>query len=97
NAADITFMVTGSVASSYYGEPRSTRDLDVVIDPTPASLERLIAGLQQAGFYVDPDAARGAVAERSQFNAIGPESSKVDLIVRKDRSFSREEFRRRRP
>jgi hypothetical protein len=27
-------MVTGSVASSYYGRPRSTHDADIVIDPT---------------------------------------------------------------
>ena len=33
----IPFMVTGSLASSFHGEPRATRDLDMVIDPTPTS------------------------------------------------------------
>ena len=37
-AAGIPYMVTGSVASSYYGEPRATRDLDVVIEPDSRSL-----------------------------------------------------------
>jgi hypothetical protein len=97
DGAGVPFMVTGSIASSYHGEPRATRDLDVIIDPKAATLQRLVAGLQQAGFYVDGDAARVALMARSQFNAIGPEASKVDLIIRKDRPFSREEFRRRRP
>ena len=97
NAAGVPFMVTGSLASSFHGEPRATNDLDIVIDPTSATLERLIAGLQASGFYVDAAAAQTALAERAQFNAIGAGAWKIDFIVRKDRPFSREEFGRRRP
>ncbi len=95
DAARVPFMITGSIASSFHGEPRATRDLDVVIDPTPAELDALIRGLQAAGFYVDRDAAKGALQARTQFNAIGPDAMKVDFIVRKDRPFSSEEFARR--
>lgn len=95
NGAGVPFMVTGSQASSYYGEPRSTLDLDIVIDPDRASLDRLLAGLHDAGFYVDDAAATTALDERGQFNAIGQDGSKVDFIVRKDRPFSRSEFDRR--
>jgi hypothetical protein len=31
-AAGIPYMVTGSVASSFHGEPRATRDIDIVIE-----------------------------------------------------------------
>lgn len=92
----VPYMVTGSLASSYHGEPRATRDLDVVIDPQPAGLGELLAGLEAAGFYVDRDAAFEALRDRSQFNAIGDEATKIDFIVRKDRPFSIEEFKRRR-
>jgi hypothetical protein len=34
-AIGIPYMVVGSFASTAYGEPRSTRDLDLVIDPSP--------------------------------------------------------------
>ena len=34
----IPYMVTGSVASSFHGKPRTTHDADVVIDPTPEAL-----------------------------------------------------------
>ncbi len=93
--ASVPYMVTGSLASSYYGEPRSTRDVDIVIDPEPAALDRLVAGLVSAVFYVDLDAARQALANRSQFNAIGPGADKVDFVIRRDRPFSLEEFGRR--
>ena len=91
----IPYMVTGSLASSYHGEPRATRDADIVIDPSREALDRLTEGLLEAGFYVDQDAAREALAVRSQFNAIGTDALKVDFVIRRDRPFSIEEFRRR--
>jgi len=93
-ATDVRYMLTGSLASTFYGEPRATRDIDVVIDPTTASLERLIDRLKLDGLYVDRDAARIALRDRTQFNAIGTDS-KVDFIVRKDRPFAISEFERR--
>lgn len=93
----VPYMVTGSLASSYHGEPRATRDADIVIDPNREALDRLTAGLLNAGFYVDRDVAREALAERSQFNAIGADAMKVDFIIRRDRPFSVGEFRRRQP
>jgi hypothetical protein len=91
----VPFMVTGSLASSYYGEPRATLDIDIVIDPSDESLDGLAEALQDAGFYIDLDVAREALASRTQFNAIGPDATKVDFIVRHDRPFSVEEFSRR--
>jgi hypothetical protein len=91
----IPYMVTGSLASSYHGEPRATRDADIVIDPSREALDQLTAGLLSTGFYVDRDVAREALANRSQFNAIGTDASKVDFMIRRDRPFSVEEFRRR--
>lgn len=93
----IPYMVTGSLASSYHGEPRATRDADIVIDPSVDALEHLVDGLLTAGFYVDRDAAFDATTARSQFNAIGPDAMKVDFIIRRNRPFSLEEFSRRQP
>lgn len=95
--AGIPYMVTGSLASSYHGEPRTTRDVDIVVDPEPDALIGLVGDLLAAGFYVDVDVALDALARRSQFNAIGQDASKVDFIIRRERPFSREEFSRRQP
>jgi hypothetical protein len=97
DAAGVPYMVTGSLASSYHGEPRATRDVDIVIDPTVDGLARFVDAMIAADFDVDPHVAREALAQRSQFNAIGPDATKVDLIIRRDRPFSIEEFGRRTP
>jgi hypothetical protein len=93
--AGIPYMLTGSLVSAYYGEPRATRDVDVVVDPDAASLERLLRDLKAGDFYVDPDVAHEALAQRGQFNAVSPTATKVDFIVRKDHPFSAAEFGRR--
>ena len=73
-----------------------TRDVDMVIDPTAESIGRFVAALDRSRFYVDD--AVGAVRRRDMGNVIDTETGwKVDLIVRKDRPFSREEFARRQP
>ncbi len=96
-ALGIPYMVAGSVASSYYGRPRMTHDVDVVLDPAPAELSSLVGELARAGLYVNADVARRALESRRQFNVIEARSGlKIDMIVRKDRPFSREELGRRR-
>lgn len=93
--AGVPYMVTGSLASSYYGEPRATLDVDIVIDPSPDGLSRLVDELLAGNFYVDRGVATQALADRTQFNAVASDASKVDFIVRKQRAFSIEEFGRR--
>ena len=94
--AGVPYMLTGSLATAYYAVPRATQDLDVVIAAEEPGVERIVKGLLAAGCYVDRDAALEARRSRGQFNAIDPESGwKVDLIVRRDRTYSRTEFERR--
>jgi Mg-chelatase subunit ChlI len=94
----IPYMIAGSLASSFHGKPRTTHDADIVIDPAPEALDRLVAELSAAHLYVDLTVAREALRGRRQFNVIDAASAfKLDLIVRKDRPFSREEFARRQP
>jgi hypothetical protein len=94
--AAIPYMVAGSLGSSFYGRPRATQDVDVVIAPSEDQLERLVALLDQEGYYVSQDAARDALRQRTMFNVIDIGAGwKADLIVRKDRAFSLQEFQRR--
>lgn len=94
----IPFMVTGSIAGAVHGAGRATMDLDLVVDPAPGQLERFVASLDPGAFYVSLEAAREAEANRTLFNVIDLANGwKVDLILRKDREFSRVEFARRTP
>ena len=97
-AEGIPAMLTGSLAAAVRGAFRTTMDVDLVIDPTPSALEGFVTRMERAGFYVSIDAAREALETRSMFNVIDPGSGwKADLIIRKRRPFSEEEFARREP
>ena len=92
----IPYMVVGSFASTFHGEPRTTQDLDLVIDPTLDSLQRLVSDLDPSEFYVDADTARDALNRRTMFNVIEMATAwKVDLVIRRARPFSIEELARR--
>lgn len=97
NQAGIAYMLTGSFASAYYGLPRSSQDLDLVVEATTSQLRAFIESLPADKYYADLDAALEAHQHESMFNVIEMTSGwKIDVIIRKTRLFSREEFRRRR-
>jgi hypothetical protein len=94
--AGVQYMLTGSLAAAYYAVPRATQDIDLVLETEAAGVDRLVQSLLAAGWYVDRGAALEAWRGRGQFNTIDPESGwKADFLIRKDRSYSREEFGRR--
>lgn len=95
---NIAYMLTGSFASAYYGTPRSTQDIDIVVEANPAQLRGLVQSLSPDRYYFDLDAALQAHQAQSMFNVIDLSSGwKIDFIMRKSRPFSQEEFSRRAP
>ncbi len=96
--AGIPRMVAGSVASSAHGQPRSTQDIDLVVDPTRDELLAFLGAMPEDQMYVSEAAALQALQARRQFNVIDLRTGwKADLIIRKERPFSIAEFGRRRP
>lgn len=96
-ALDIEHMLVGSMASMAYGEPRMTRDIDIVLNLAPEQVDSLCDTFPAPEFYVSRDAARDAVRRRSQFNIIHPTSgNKLDLIVSRDDAWGRGQLARRR-
>lgn len=91
----IPYLIGGSIASSVYGIPRTTADLDLVIELRADQLESLAEGLEPA-FYVSRQAMHEAFRTKRSFNVIHLESvEKVDLFIVGDDPFDREEFGRR--
>ena len=78
--AGIPFMVTGSMASVHFGEPRSTQDIDIVVDPTASQLDQFLQSLGD-DYYVSTETARHALQDRSMFSIIDYKIGwKADLI-----------------
>ncbi len=93
----IPYMVVGSAASSIYGEPRMTQDIDIVIDPTVDLLNQLCGAFPGDDFYVSAEAARDALKTRTQFNIIHPDSgNKIDFLIARQDVWGRSQLARRR-
>lgn len=91
----IRYMIGGSLASSLYGIPRATQDVDVVADVTESHVGPLADRLSPY-FYFDAGAAKDAVRRRSSFNIIDKEEIfKIDVFVMGVDDISGEEMERR--
>ncbi len=90
------YMVTGSVASSAHGLPRSTRDLDIVIAPSRPQLLSLLHEFPNSAYYADEQQALEALANRGQFNVIDFATGwKVDFIMAEESEYGRTAMMRR--
>jgi hypothetical protein len=94
--ARISYMLTGSFASSIYGKGRASQDIDLIIEADEAQTRQLVNVLLLNDFYAERGAALEACRRKSMFNAIDNVTGlKIDFIFRKPRKFSEEEFQRR--
>lgn len=89
-------MLTGSFASAYYGVPRATQDVDFVIAGTPEELQRFVTLLPHDQYYEDLTPLLQSKQHPTMFNVVDLNTGwKIDLILRKERAFSKTEFERR--
>lgn len=68
-SACVRYAVGGSWASTAFGEPRFTNDVDILADFTVDTLGQFLRDLPK-DFYFDPDEALEAVAAGRHFNVI---------------------------
>jgi hypothetical protein len=101
NRHGVRFHLTGGITSIAYGEPRMTQDVDVVVENAALAraMDSFIAAAEQAGFLLDAESVRRAIAERSMFQLFDmSEALKIDVYPRElvpgelDRSASLEVF-----
>ncbi len=94
---ELRYFVTGSVAAIYYGEPRLTNDIDVVVDLPESRIPELLQSFPPGEFYLSEEALRRAVQRRGRCNIIHtPSSLKIDVMVAADTHFNRSRFERAR-
>ncbi|MBE7491487.1 MAG: hypothetical protein HS108_07005 [Planctomycetes bacterium] len=95
--AGIPSMLTGGLAFAFYGQPRDTIDIDLVIDAHGSDLDALLKVFPaNEGWYLSEDAAREALRSKGMVNAIHSLSgNKIDLIVLKPSEYEQQKFRRR--
>jgi hypothetical protein len=92
---NIRYLVTGSVASSFYGSPRATRDIDLVAEVRLEHVDPLVSALGR-DFYAAGDMMRDAIAAKRAFNMIHFATSyKFDIFPAGSDPYTRAQFERR--
>lgn len=74
----VEYMITGGVAAVIYGDPRFTRDVDLVLELDPDGSLDLLAAFDPGEFYLPPAEVVSEEARRSEgghFNIIHHDSA----------------------
>ncbi len=91
------YLVTGSVATIAYGEPRMTVDTDIAVQLSERQARALCDAFASEEYYVNPEAAAAAARDRTQFNIIHPSQGlKIDLMIPSGGAFDQSRFGRAR-
>ena len=91
----LRYFVTGSTVTIFYGEPRFTNDIDIVVDLPADSVTAFCQAFPDDEFYVSEAAAGEAVRRHGMFNIIQPRTGlKVDVIVAPQTPFNQSRFAR---
>ena len=92
----LPYMVAGGFAAIFYGEPRLTVDIDIVVDINTSHIEPLLHAFPFPDYYLSEESMRDSIQRRFPFNVIQTATAaKVDLIPLPDDVFSRVAFSRR--
>jgi hypothetical protein len=67
DAAGTPCMVTGSFAGSIHGEPRASKDIDIVIAPTREQLVDFVRQFPDDRYYADEEDALESFARGTMF------------------------------
>jgi hypothetical protein len=93
---DIPYMVVGGFAAIFYGEPRLTIDVDIVVDMKSEHIGPFVAAFPIPDYYVSEEGIRDSLRRRYPFNVIQPATgAKVDLVPLPRDPFTRAAFQRR--
>jgi len=86
----LKYLVTGSMATIAYGEPRFTNDIDVVISLPEDAIDAFCSRFPSPEYYCPRQVVADAVRKKLQFNIIHPASGlKIDVIIATDSAFDR--------
>jgi hypothetical protein len=92
----IPYMVVGGFAAIFYGEPRLTIDVDIVVDIKPEHIQPLVAAFPVPDYYVSEEGIHDSLQRGYPFNVIQPTTgAKVDLVPMPHDPFTRSAFQRR--
>lgn len=94
--SQFNYMLVGSMAGNYWGIPRSTHDIDFVIEYDAETVDEMV-DLFSGDFFIQRSSVHSALSPPYQFNALDNRSAlKVDFFRLAGDDYELERFTRRR-
>jgi len=91
----LEYMLTGSMALVHYAIPRTTADIDIVIEISSDDVTKFISEFEP-DYYVPHGRIRDAISRNKMFNILDQKTIiKVDCVIRKRDEFQDLAFSRR--
>ena len=92
----IEYMLTGSMALVHYAVPRTTADIDIVVELEADDALKFIKEFER-DYYIPSNRVRDAISRKTMFNVLNQETViKIDCVIRKNDEFQMEVFSNRR-
>jgi len=91
----VDYYITGGSSAIMYGEPRTTRDIDLVLAIALARIDDLVMELERSGFYIagldEVKSGQSKILQVIQMEAI----ARADLMIAGDLPFDLIQFERK--
>jgi hypothetical protein len=79
-ARNVKFLVVGGYAFAFHARPRYTKDLDILIEPTPGNARRLLDALSDFGFG-SLDLQEDDFTQPGRIVQLGHPPNRIDLLT----------------
>ncbi len=80
NKYGVKYTVIGAYAVAFYGKPRYTKDMDILIEPSIANGEKVVAALNEFGFK-SLKLSPHDFAHKGKIIQLGYEPVRVDILT----------------
>ena len=92
---NIPYMLTGAIAVNYYGRPRLTHDVDIIVNIERKHIQSIVDAFHQE-FYISLEGIEDAIGHRTAFNIIHNETGlKIDFWMLTDEEYDKTRFSRK--
>jgi hypothetical protein len=80
NKNKVKYSIIGAFAVGFYGKPRYTKDMDILVEPSPKNAKRIVNALKEFGFG-SLDLSEKDFTKKGSIIQLGYEPVRIDILT----------------
>ena len=80
NKNKVKYSIIGAFAVGFYGKPRYTKDMDILVEPSPKNAKRIVNALKEFGFG-SLELSEKDFTKKGSIIQLGYEPVRVDILT----------------